>query len=176
MVLLTNNFCWTVWNFHTICKAFYHWKTPFLKISYDNFPFFLRNLSQKDPFFYVSLIYHWRHLYVTEAPPPSLGHSIHWNELIFHFKLIKFNFKQFINFMQFLILTTNVKHWARVPNSATLYTNFQRACTGGYPFLQVFLIVIFLFREVFSIFWGCPHIHTTKFANYHTPLIVPLWQ
>ena len=39
--------------------------------------------------------------------------------------------------MQFLILTTNVKHWARVPNSATLYTNFQRACTGGLP-LQIF--------------------------------------
>ena len=99
-------------------------------------------------------------------------HSIHWSEWIFHFKLIKFNFKQVINFIQFLILTTNVKHWARVPNSATLYTNFQRACTGGLPPSNIFLIVIFLFREVLSIFWRCPHIHTTKFANYHTPLLI----
>ena len=113
MVLLTNNFCWTVLKFFTqFARHFITERPHFLKISYYNYPF-LAYLSPKDPFLCKPIIYHWRHLYfylyVTEgSPPPSLGHSIHWNEWIFHFKLIKFNFKQFINFMQFFILTTNV--------------------------------------------------------------------
>ena len=107
MVLLTNNFVEQFWNFSTqFARHFITERPHFLKISNYNSPI-LAQFVTKRPLFYVNLIYHWRHLYVTEGPP-SLGHSIHWNEWIFHFKLIKFNFKQFINFMQFLILTTNV--------------------------------------------------------------------
>ena len=41
-----------------------------------------------------------------------------------------------------------VIHCARLPNSATLFQNFQRVCTGGLPISNLFFVVILLFSKV----------------------------